>query len=103
MGRLKRLVVPAALVLGAYWALFGGEYTVFEVREARRATAVEEAALERLRVEIDALEARSDSLENDLAALERLARERFGMIHEGEVLYRFADPAPATEAGPPGG
>jgi hypothetical protein len=28
-------------------------------------------------------------LESDDAAIERIARERFGMIREGEILYRF--------------
>jgi cell division protein FtsB len=30
---------------------------------------------------------------NDSATIERIARERFGMIRSGEKLYRFA-PAP---------
>jgi cell division protein FtsB len=29
--------------------------------------------------------------------LERVARERFGMIREGETLYRFALPEPLDE------
>jgi hypothetical protein len=37
------------------------------------------------------LEARRDSLMNDSATIERIARERFGMIRNGERLYRFAN------------
>jgi cell division protein FtsB len=92
VGRLKRLVLPAALLLGAYWAVFGGEYSVFEVRRARGAREDEAAELERIRREIDSLQTLTDSLENDPATLERLARERYGMIKDGEVLYRFAEP-----------
>ena len=92
MEKLKRLVVPAALLLAAYWAMFGGEYSVFEVRRARAAREAEVADVERIRLEIDSLELLTDSLENDPELLERLARERYGMIKDGEVLYRFAEP-----------
>ena len=99
MGRLKRLVLPALLGLAVYWALFGGEYSVFEVRRARSAREAEARELERVRAEIDSLSAWADSLEGDPATLERLARERFGLIRKGEVLYRFAEPGDTTGPG----
>jgi cell division protein FtsB len=89
---LKALVFPAALLLAAYWAVLGGEYSIFEVRRAREAREAETAELERLRRQIDSLEAWTDSLRSDPATLERLARERYGMIRSGEILYRFAEP-----------
>jgi cell division protein FtsB len=89
---LKRLVFPGALLLAGYWAVFGGEYSVFEVRQARQDRESEAAEAERLRRQIDSLQAWTDSLENDPATLERLARERYGMIRSGEILYRFAEP-----------
>ena len=92
MVKLKRLIVPAALLLGAYWAVFGGEYSIFEVRRARVDREVEAVELARLQHEIDSLQALRDSLENDPGMLERLARERYGMIKDGETLYRFVDP-----------
>ncbi len=98
MGRLKRLIFPALLALAAYWALFGGEYSVFEVHRARREAAAESVRLERLQSDIDSLEARADSLQGDSATLERLARERYGLIRDGELLYRFADPEPPDSA-----
>ena len=99
MVKLKRLIVPAALLLGAYWAVFGGEYSVFEVRRARSAREAEAAELARLQHEIDSLEALQDSLENDPGMLERLARERYGMIKDGELLYRFAEPGDSGALG----
>jgi cell division protein FtsB len=89
---LKRLIVPAALLLAVYWAVWGGEYSALEVRQARAAREAEAAELVRIRAQIDSLDALADSLENDPAALERLARELHGMIREGEVLYRFVEP-----------
>ena len=40
----------------------------------------------------------ADSLENDPTTIERVAREGYGMIREGETLYRFADTEPVTES-----
>ena len=98
MAKLKRLIVPAALLLAAYWAVLGGEYSIFEVRRARRDRELEAAELERVRHEVDSLGVLIDSLDTDPAVLERLARERYGMIKDGETLYRFADPPDSGSA-----
>lgn len=91
MGRIKKLILPALLGLAVYYAFFGGEYSLLELRSARSAIETQEAELLRLRAERDSLQARADSLENDPATLERIARERFGMIRDGEVLYRTGE------------
>ena len=46
---------------------------------------------------IDSMRAWADSLESDPATLERLARERYGMIKDGEVLYRFIEPDSSSD------
>ena len=92
MRRLKRLFLPAILALAAYYAVFGGEYSYFALRRAREKTERQSAELAELRREVDSLRAWADSLESDPATLERIARERFGMIREGELLYRFVTP-----------
>ena len=97
MERLKRLIFPGLLILAAYYAVFGGEYSIFEVRRTRALLEEQAVVLERTRALVDSLRLRADSLENDPAVLEQLARERFGMVREGEVLYRFVEPAEAGE------
>ena len=88
--KLKWLMVP--LIGGAlYYALFGGEYSLLEMRRLEREKKQEAARLAQTRREAAELRARADSLEHDSAALERIARERYGMIKEGERLYRFVD------------
>lgn len=87
---LKRLVVPVLLLLAAYYAVFGGEYSVFELREARVDVVDEQARLKQARLEIDSLRAELDMLEHDPATIERIAREDYGMVRAGEALYRFA-------------
>lgn len=76
--------------MAIYFAVFGGEYSVFEVRQARAEQAREAAELEALHAVNDSLSAWADSVESHPETVERLARERFGMIKPGEVLYRFA-------------
>ncbi|RMH12260.1 MAG: septum formation initiator family protein, partial [Gemmatimonadetes bacterium] len=89
MDALKRLILPALLGLALYFAVFGGEYSVFELRRARAEMRAAADSLARLERDLDSLRAWRDSLEHDPATLERVARERYGMIRDGEVLYRF--------------
>lgn len=81
-----------------YFAVFGGEYGLFEVRRLERERIEEVARLDGLRAEVDRLRLRADALEDDPAVLERIARERYGLIRDGERLYRFAEPEEVPEA-----
>ncbi len=92
MGKVRKIILPALLGLAVYYAVFGGEYSLFQLSKARRDIESKTQELALMRQEIDSLRAWADSLQNDSATLERLARERYGMIREGEVLYRIAEP-----------
>lgn len=92
MNKLARVLVTGLLVVAVYYAVFGGEYSIFELRARRADLESERVALIELQAQIDSMVAWSDSLRNDPQTLERVARERFGMIREGETLYRFAVP-----------
>ena len=92
MSRLAKLLVPGLLAVSAYYAVFGGEYSVFELRSSRASLEAERVTLAELQTRIDSLSAFADSLRDDAGTLERVAREDFGMIKEGETLYRFAVP-----------
>ena len=91
MEKIKRLVLPTLLGLAVYYALFGGEYSLWELRKARGEIQVQEQELSLVKEEVAFLRARADSLENDSATLERIARERFGMIRDGEILYHLPE------------
>jgi len=91
MGRIRRFLLPALLGLAAYYAVFGGEYSLLELRRARAEIEVQGRELAALNKTLDSLRAWVDSLQNDSATIERLAREQFGMIREGEVLYRMTE------------
>ena len=92
MGRVKRFLLPALLGLAVYYAVFGGEYSLLELRRAKSQIVNQERELAALQTTLDSLRAWVDSLQNDSATLERLAREKFGMIRDGEILYRLAQP-----------
>ena len=92
MGRVRRFLLPALLGLAVYYAIFGGEYSLLELRRAKGQIATQERELAALQGTLDSLRAWVDSLQNDSATLERLAREKFGMIRDGEILYRLAQP-----------
>jgi cell division protein FtsB len=87
-----RLLLGALLLAGAaYFALFGGDYSLLELRRIKRELEQERARLEVAEAEAARLRARVDSLENDSATIERIARERWGLIRPGERLYRFEE------------
>lgn len=76
----------AGVLLGL--AVWGGEYSTLDWLTMRRQLAEERATVEQLRVEIDSLAKVARDLETNPAVQERVAREEFGMIRDGEVLYR---------------
>ena len=85
-----RYVLGLGLLAGAaYFALFGGDYSLLELRGIRAGIEREADRLADVRAEVERLRTRVDSLEHDDATIERIARERWGMIRPGERLYRF--------------
>ena len=92
MTLVKRLILPALIGLSVYFALFGGEYSVCEVKRVRTENLELEQRLTELEKANDSLRMWAEALETDSATIERLARERYGMIRAGEILYRIAAP-----------
>ena len=70
----------------------GGEYGTTDLLALRREESGERAQVLRLRQVVDSLERAATAIERDLRVQERVARERFGMIRRGELLYRLVPP-----------
>ncbi len=91
------------LLLAAYFAIFGGDYTVFDIGNIETLESERAAELAQTQAEIDSLQSVVAILESDPEAIERVAREDYGMIRDGEILYRFrevvADTTDTTETG----
>ncbi len=86
---MRRVLLPLVLALAGYYALFGGEYTQADLSAVDREREEAVRQLARVQAVNDSLRARVDSLESHDGTLETLARERFGLIRDGEVVYRF--------------
>lgn len=94
---MKWVILAALIGLSVYFALFGGEYSVFEVRRVRAERVELEDRLVALEQTNACLRAWADALQSDSATIERLARERYGMIRAGEVLYRITNAADSVQ------
>lgn len=83
------VVALGGVLLLAWVAVFGGEYSTLDWLKLRRQVAAERQAVRELRVALDSLGRLAHDLETSPAAQERAAREQFGMIRKGEILYRL--------------
>ena len=84
-----RLAAIAGAVVLAGLAFQAGEYGTVDWLKLRRQLIQERRAVRDLEVELDSLARLARALETDPAAQERAAREQFGMIRRGEILYRL--------------
>jgi cell division protein FtsB len=93
VSRARVVSLAAAFVLVAF-AVLGGEYSTPDWIHLRRELSDERRAVRELEVELDSLARLAHALETSPAAQERAAREQFGMIRDGEVLYRLVPKQP---------
>jgi cell division protein FtsB len=89
--RLVDFAIVAMLLLAAYFAVFGGEYSIFDVRRLQKIEAASSAEVAVRQAAIDSLQALANHIESDPVEIERVARENYGMIRDGEILYRFRE------------
>lgn len=85
----KRLLAFAGVLVLLVFALMGGEYSTFNWWTLRQQVRAEQAAVRALATELDSLERAMREFEASAAEQERVAREDFGMIRDGEILYRL--------------
>jgi len=87
VSRTRVAGLAGAVVLLAL-AVWGGEYSTADWLTMRRQLADERDKVAGLQVEVDSLAKAAKDLETNPAVQERVAREEFGMIRDGEILYR---------------
>ncbi|PYP47479.1 MAG: hypothetical protein DMD50_04535 [Gemmatimonadetes bacterium] len=101
MTRARLIGIAAAVVLAGL-AFQAGEYGMLDWLKLRSQLAEERRAVRELERQLDSLQRRARALETDPAAQERAAREQFGMIRKGELLYRLVPTVDVgSEAGAP--
>ena len=91
-----RLAMLAALLFALYFAVQGGEYGTLDLLKLQRDVAGEQAKVALLRRALDSLGREAMAIEHDPRVQEQVAREQFGMIRRGELLYKLV---PADSAG----
>ena len=91
MSKPRVAALAGGLVL-AWMVVYGGEYGTRDWWRVRGQLAEERAAVDSLKAELDSLARIARLLETDPAAQERAAREEFGMIRNGETIYRLVAP-----------
>ncbi len=89
-----RWAILAGLILATYFALQRGEYSVLDLRKLQQEVVEESTNVVRLQHLVDSLGRLAAAIERDPRMQERVARERFGMLRQGEFLYRLV---PTTE------
>ncbi len=85
---LKRSLVALAALVMAGFAAEGGEYGTLDLLKLKAQVRREREAILRLRPEVDSLARLEKALKTDPATQERYAREVYGMIRPGEMLYQ---------------
>jgi cell division protein FtsB len=89
--KAKRALVAAGILAFALFAVQGGEYGTLDLVRQRAAKERTTAAIDSLTRIVDSLTKYKKRLATDQKLLEKLAREQFGMVRDGEVLYRFVE------------
>ena len=83
----------AIVLLGMLFAVQGGEYSTWNWWQLRVAERQETEAVAELNDVVDSLARAAVAIERDPRVQERVARESFGMIRDGEFLFRIVPPA----------
>lgn len=96
--RVKKLKFPKGktakffLLLGAVFftfTFFGGDFGFVRIWNLHHKKKELELEAKKLQVQILDLQVEKDKLKNDKSYLEKIAREKLGMVKEGEKVYRF--------------
>ncbi len=85
----RQRLVWLVLLLAAVFAVQGGEHSTWSWYRLRKAERSERVRIDELERMVDSLTRMAQAIEHDSATQERLARESYGMIRDGEFLYRL--------------
>ena len=82
--------VGAAALL---FALQGGQYSTIDLFRQGSEKQRLSTTIDSVRKEVDSLRAYKKALATDAKLQERIAREMWGMVKEGEIIYKLVDDA----------
>ena len=87
--RLRRVIWLLAGAAALYFVIQGGEYGTTDLVKQRMEKKRLTAAIDSLEREVDSLRKYRKAVETDPTMQERIAREQWGMVRAGEILYLF--------------
>jgi cell division protein FtsB len=87
----KKVLLWGMVAAAVLFALFGGQYTTLDLLSQRAVIAARKQTIDSLKHEIDSLTGYRKALATDPRLQERIARERWFMSREGEIVYKFMD------------
>jgi cell division protein FtsB len=90
--RIKNLLLFVVLIVAAY-EFVGGDFGFYRIRNQKRQIETLRTELQKMKAENEALRRHVTQLESDPATIEKIARERYGMIKPGESVYMVYDRA----------
>ncbi len=97
--RLNRFLIFAPVVLSLY-LFFAGDSGIFQLVMREQQIAALEREIETIRQQNAMLERETKLLENNLGEIERIARERYGMVYPNESIYMVYPNPPTTLESP---
>ena len=92
-----RWAALAALLFALYFGVQGGEYGTTDLLQLRKQESREREQVALLERMVDSLQTAAVAIERDPRVQERVARESFGMIRQGEFLFKLV-PGPSDTA-----
>jgi cell division protein FtsB len=87
---MRGRLIWGALILGALvFALQSGEYSTLDILRQHQRIVELSVRADSLHRAVDSLVQAERLVRSDSATQERIAREEFGLVRDGEILYRF--------------
>ena len=97
--RIKQLLIAAPLILAVY-LLATGDSGVYQIRHQTQQIEALEEEITNLRVTNERLQKDAELLTEDLTEIERIARERYGMVKKNEWVYMVYPSSPTKVVTP---
>jgi len=97
--RMKQFLLAAPFFLLAY-LLTTGDSGIYQIRHQSQQIVALEKEIADLKVENARLEEDAELLTKDLTEIERIARERYGMVKKNEWVYMVYPSSPAKVTTP---
>jgi cell division protein FtsB len=85
---LRRILILLVLV-SVFYLYFGGDYGFFRLLSLKKEKGSIILETKKLQAQNMDLEIEKEKLKNDPFYIEKVARERYGMAKEDEIIYKF--------------